>query len=176
VLARLDEIPGVTGSRAECSGHYFRVELADGAADGIVPRAIEVLGRGARLLLPDEAAVQEEARRLGEPWLTAQEARALSFVEGRIVGIRVSVTVAREIGLSAHEQMLLAEAVREEMFAHVDRIYAGLARAGRFFEAWPQIAQRAANRVAHRLGRAQSATVASALVGYFQRPYPTADR
>jgi hypothetical protein len=101
VLARLDEIPGVRRSRAECSGHYFLVEVADGEVGAVAERAIEILGRGARRLPPAEAEAQHEALRRGEPWVTAPEARALSFVEGRMLGVRVSV--------------------REEMFAHVER-------------------------------------------------------
>lgn len=172
MLARLDEIPGVTRSRAECSGHYFLVELPDpdGVTDGIAARAVEILGRGARLLRPEEAEVQQEARRRGEPWLTAEEARSLSFVEGRMLGVRVSAAVGRELGLAAHEQTLLTEAVREEMFAHVERIYAGLEQAGRFFEAWPQIASRAAARCAHWAGNGRIESLTSAVVGHFRSP------
>jgi hypothetical protein len=67
VLARLDEIPGVSRSRAECSGHYFLVGLTDGAVDGVAARAVEMLGRGARVLSAAEAGAQNDARRRGEP-------------------------------------------------------------------------------------------------------------
>jgi hypothetical protein len=168
VLARLDEIPGVSRSRAECSGHYFLLELVEGVPDGLAAVALAVLGREARVLTPDEADVQHEARRRGEPWLTSEEARALSFVEGRMLGVRVSAAVSKEVGLPSKEQHALAEAVREEMFAHVERIHAGLADAGRFFEAWPQIAARAADRCADALGPARALAVASALVEHFR--------
>jgi hypothetical protein len=172
VLARLDEIPGVNRSRAECSGHYFLVELADGVPDGIKARALEVLGRGARLLRPAEAEVQHEARRRGEPWLTSEEARALSFFEGRMLGVRVSAAVSHDAGLTAEEQEHLADAVREEMFAHVERIYAGLIPAGRFFEVWPQIATCVAQRCARWLGNDRVERLASALTNYFRGAPP----
>jgi predicted anti-sigma-YlaC factor YlaD len=168
VLARLDEIPGVSRSRAECSGHYFLVELADGMTGGVAARALEVLGRAAQVLPPEEAEAQQQARRRGEPWVTAEEARSLSFVEGRMLGVRVSAAVSRRVGLTAEQQQALAEAIREEMFAHVELIHAGLAEAGRFFEAWPQIAARAAKRCASWLGPARVVTVASALVDHFR--------
>ena len=167
MLARLDGIPGVSRSRAECSGHFFLVELVDGATDGIGARALEVLGRGARLVTSEEAEAQHDARRRGEPWVTAVEARALSFIEGRMLSVRVSAAVAPEVGLTAQERERLAEAVRAEMFSHVERIYAGLAPAGRFFEAWPQIALRAAERCAEWLDAGRVRNLASALAGHF---------
>lgn len=168
MLARLDEIPGVTRSQAECSGHFFLIELVDGAT-AIGARALEILGRGARLATAEEAEAQHDARRRGEPWVTATEARALSFIEGRMLGVRVSAAVAPEVGLTAEERERLAEAVREEMFVHVERIYAGLASAGRFFEAWPQIAALVAGRCAEWLDAGRARSLASALVTHFAR-------
>ena len=168
MLARLDEIPGVSRSRAECSGHYFLLELADGVADGIAARALEVVGRAAQVLSPEDADAQQEARRRGEPWLTSEEARSLSFVEGRMLGVRVGAAVAERVGLTAEERQALAEAVREEMFAHVELIHAGLAEAGRFFEAWPQLAARAAARCGGLLGHARVEIVTSALADHFR--------
>ncbi len=167
MLARLDEIPGVSRSRAECSGHYFLVELADGGTDGIEGRALEVLGRGARLVPPGEAEAQREARRRGEPWVTAEEARSLSFIEGRVLGIRVSAAVSPGAGLAAEERERLGEAVREEMFSYVERVHAGLVSAGRFFEDWPQIAARVAERCEGWLAPDRAKEVASALLGHF---------
>jgi hypothetical protein len=167
VLARLDEIPGVSRSRAECSGHYFLVELVDGVPDGIGARALEILGRGAQILPNAEAEAQHEARRRGELWVTAEEARSLSFVEGRMLGFRVSEAVSKDAGLTAEERARLAEAIREEMFAHVERIYAGLAPAGRFFEAWPQIAAHVAERCARWLDLERVMDLTSSLVDHF---------
>lgn len=154
-------------SRAECSGHFFLVELVDGATDDIGARALEVLGRGARLVTADEAGAQHDARRRGEPWITAVEARALSFIEGRMLGISVAAAVAPEVGLTAQEREHLAEAVRQEMFSHVERIYAGLAPAGRFFDVWPQIALRAADRCEEWLDAGRVRNLGSALAGHF---------
>jgi hypothetical protein len=167
VLARLDAIPGVRRSRAECSGHYVLIELVDGVADGVGARALDILARGARILPPAEAEAQHEARRRGELWVTAEEARSLSFVEGRMLGVRVSEAASKDARLTAEERERLAEAIREEMFAHVERIYAGLAPAGRFFEAWPQIAARVAERCASWLDVARVKDLTSSLIDYF---------
>jgi hypothetical protein len=167
VLARLDEIPGVSRSRAECSGHYFLVELTDGVADGVAARAVEILGHGARILPPGEAEAQHDARRRGEPWVTAREARALSFVEGRMVGARVSAGVSQGAGLTVDERERLAEAVREEMFAHVERIYAGLTPAGRFFETWPHITALIAERCAQWVAPNRMSKLTSSLLAHF---------
>lgn len=167
MLARIDEIPGVRRSLAECSGHYFLVELAGGAGDGVAPRVLEVLGPGARLLPPEAAEVQHEARRRGEPWVTAAGARSLSYVEGRMLGVRVSAAVSRKAGLTAEEAERLAEAVREEMFTYVERLHAGLDSAGRFFAVWPELAAKVARRCAPWLGAARAGELTDGLVGHF---------
>lgn len=89
-----------------------------------------------------------------------------------MLGVRVAVAVAAELGLTAAARERLAEAVREEMFAHMERIYAGLAQAGRFFEAWPQIAASAAERCVHWIGDDRIGTLASALVNQFRDRAP----
>ncbi len=172
MLARLDELPGVSRSWAECSGYVFSVELAEGAEDATAARALEVLGRGSRLLAGEEAEAQHEARRRGEPWVSAAGARALSYVEGRMVGARVSTGVASELDLGADERARLAEAVREGMFTHVERLHAGLASAGRFFQDWPQLAQRITARCAAWLPSGRATALLDALVGHFASPPP----
>lgn len=167
MLARIDELPGVRRSLAECSGHFFLVELDGASTDGVGPRVLEELGRGARLLPPEEAEVQHEARRRGEPWVTAAGARALSYVEGRMLGVRVSAAVSKKAGLGAEEAERLAEAVREEMFTYVERLHAGLDSAGRFFEVWPELAAKVADRCAPWLGAERVGELTCALVGHF---------
>ena len=167
MLARLDGIPGVSRSRAECSGHSFRLELAEGAPEAVAARAAEVLGRGARVLAPGEAEVQHAARRRGEPWLAAEEARSLSYVESRVVAARVSAAVGAAAGLGREERERLAEAVREEMFDHVERLHAGLASPGRFFEDWPELAARAGRRCARWLEGERLAKVEAGLRDHF---------
>ncbi len=167
MLARLDELPGVSRSWAECSGYLFIVELVEGADDATGARALEVLGRGARLLTDEEAEAQLEARGRGEPWVSAAEARALSYVEGRMVGARVSTGVASELGLGPDARARLAEAVREEMFTHVERLHAGLGSPGRFFEDWPELAERIAGRCARWLPPERATALLDALVGHF---------
>lgn len=172
MLARLDDLPGVSRSTAECSGYILMVELTDGADDGVAARVLEVLGRGARVLTGDEAAAQHDARRRGEPWVTAAESRALSYLEGRMVGARVAAGVAAELDLTADERARLAEAVRAEMFTHVERLHAGLAFPGRFFHDWPGLAERIAARCAPRLSPDHANGLLGALVGHFADPPP----
>ena len=62
MLARLDELPGVSVSRAECSGYFFLLELVEGAGDDTGARALEILGRGARILTAEEAARSRRPR------------------------------------------------------------------------------------------------------------------
>jgi hypothetical protein len=167
VLARLDDLPGVLRSRAECSGHYFLVELRDGATQGVVEGVVGILGDDAHLLASEEAEAQYDARRRGEPWVTAQEARSLSFMEGRMLGLRVSAAVGTEAKLATKERERLAEDVREEMFCYVERVYAGLAPAGRFFEAWPQIAERIVKRCGRWLDDEHARKLAPILIEHF---------
>jgi hypothetical protein len=61
--------------------------------------------------------------------------------------------------------------VREEMFAHVERIYAGRAQAGRFFEASPQIAADIAKRCGQWLAADRVKSLASSLVSHFPPPH-----
>ena len=157
----------MTGSRAECSGYCFLVELADGADEDTGARVLEILGRGARVLTAEEAEPQHDARRRGEPWVTADGARALSYVEARMVGARVSAAVASALGLSAEERERLAEGVREEMFSHVERLHAGLGEPGRFFQDWPRLAERIAARCAPSLAPDRASGLLEALVGHF---------
>ena len=149
---------------------FFLLELVEGAGDDTGARALEILGRGARILTAEEAVPQLDARRRGEPWVTAAGARALSYVEGRMLGVRVSAGVAAELGLSAEERERLAEAVREEMFSHVERLHAGLGSAGRFFEDWPRLAERIEARCAPWLAPDRERGLLEALVDHFARP------
>jgi hypothetical protein len=145
VLARLDDVPGVARCRVESSGRHFAVEVSAGAdPDEVARAAVAALGGRARALEVEEARSQLDARSRGDPWLSAREVMALSFVEGRILSVRVSASAGREAGLDADARDRLAEAVRLEVFAAVERVHAdgGRASSAWFYDAWPEIASR----------------------------------
>ena len=180
VLARLDAVPGVRRSRTEASGRFVLLELSPRAD----PRQVEAaarraLGREARRLRELEVRQQLAARRSGDPWLAAGEVVALSYVEGRILSARVSAEVARRAGLEAGKRDLLAEALRLEIFAALERAHAqgGHSSGGWFYQAWPAVAAAALRRCRPRLGPL-GPLVARAVrpPGPARRPSPTAPR
>ena len=145
MLARLDDLPGVARCRVESSGRHFALDVAAGADPaGVARDAVAALGGRARALGAEEARAQLDARPRGDPWLSAAEVMALSYVEGRILAVRVSATAGREAGLDADARDRLAEAVRVEVFAAVERVHAdgGRASSAWFYDAWPEIAAR----------------------------------
>jgi hypothetical protein len=151
VLARLDSIPGIAPARVDSSGRYFWLAPGGGVDPGIAAaRAREILGEGARVLPPDEAEAQLVARGRGDPWLSAQQVMTLSFVEGRLLSVRISAAAAREIGLGSPGTEAVAEAIRVELFATLERVHAEGGRGtGAWIDAaWPAIAAAAAARCA----------------------------
>lgn len=149
VLARLDAVPGISRSRAEASGRFLLLELSPGADPGrVLAAARRALGREARRLPEAEAREQLAARGRGDPWLAAPEVMALSYVEGRILSTRVSAEAALEARLDARERDLLAEALRLEIFAALERVHAegGRSSSGWFYEAWPAVGAAALQR------------------------------
>jgi hypothetical protein len=133
----------VAASRAEASGRFVLLELAPGAD----PRAaIEAAGAalpaGATPLDAAAADAQLAARARGDPWLSAPEIHALSYVEGRVVAARVADAGAEAAGLAGAEAARLLDAAREEIFSAVERVHAeeGRESSGWFREAWPGIA------------------------------------
>jgi hypothetical protein len=145
VLARLDELPGVARARAESAGRHFALELVPGAdAASVALAAREALAGRARVLGPEEAASQLAARPRGDPWLSRDEVMALSYVEGRILAVRVSARTGREAGLAPEARERLAEALRIEIFAVLERVHAegGRSSSRWFYEEWPAVAGR----------------------------------
>jgi hypothetical protein len=168
VLARLDALPGVARSRTEATGRFFLIELRVGA-DAVLAeeRAMAVLGRGGRRLGESEAESQLAARGAGDPWMTAGEVMALSFVEGRLLSARISAAAARGLGLSGEEQERLREAVRVELFAAFQRVHAegGRPSSGWIYQDWPGIAAAAAERCRPWLGSERAEALARSLPG-----------
>ena len=144
MLVRLDGIPGVRESRVDASGRFFLLALEEDADEpSVLARAQGVLRGAARRLDAPAAARQVAARVRGDPWFAANEVRALSYVEARILAVRTAASVAASAGLSPAAQEALGELTRSVLFRTVERIHAegGRETTGWFYEAWPAISQ-----------------------------------
>lgn len=172
VLARLDSLPGVAGARVDSSGRFFALALTVGVAPAdVLARARDVLGEGARALAADEAEAQLAARRLGDPWLAAGEVMALSFVESRLLAVRLAGELARQAGAGPEQRDAVAEAIRRELFAAMERVHAegGRRSSGWIYQEWPALAAAAAARCAPALPAPLQARVAELLPGLLAR-------
>jgi hypothetical protein len=149
VLARLDTLPGVAAARVDSSGRFFWLAIVEGSDAGAVESlAVNVLGGRARRLPPGRAAAQLEARMHGDPWLGAGEVMTLSFVEARLLAMRLAGDAASRAGLTPEQREDLAEAIRAELFAAMERVHAegGRKSGGWIYEDWPSIARAALDR------------------------------
>jgi hypothetical protein len=149
VLARLDAIPGVAAARVESSGRFFWILLAEGADPSLVTRLAQgVLGGGSRPLPADDAVLQLARQTHGDPWLGAAEVMTLSFVESRLLSVRLAGELARRAGAAPQEQEEIAEAIRIELFAAMERVHAegGRSSSGWIYREWPAIAEAAVTR------------------------------
>jgi len=176
VLARLDALPGVARARADASGSYLLLELAAGADAGAVEAAaLGSLPQGARRLPEGEAAEQLAARPRGDPWLSAAEAPGLSFLEARLLSVRIAGDTGRALALGPAERAHLAEAARQELFRAVEQVHreGGRESSGWFFQAWPELAVRIAGRFPGGLGPCAAAALAGALAALFPAPAGT---
>jgi hypothetical protein len=154
VLARLDALPGVDAARVDSSGRFFWLTL-DGRGDAaaVTEGARGVLGAGATPLPATAAATQLAASRRGDPWLTAREVMTLSYVESRLLSVRLAGEARRQAGVGPAEGEEIAEAIRAELFAAMERVHreGGRASSGWIHEEWPAIAASAAARCAPSL-------------------------
>ena len=151
MLARLDAIDGVTAARVDSSGRFFWLQVEDTAdADDVNVLAFGVLGKGTRLLSADQAETQLAARPRGDPWLTAAEVMTLSFVEARILSVRLSGEVEHRIGSTPEHLEEVSEAIRLELFAAMERVHSegGRRSSGWIYEEWPAIAAATVERCA----------------------------
>jgi len=156
VLARLDAVPGVASARSDSSGRFFWIELVPGAeADAVRAGARAVLGPRARPLPREEAEAQLASRALGDPWLRTGEVMALSFVEGRLLSVRLSRELEDRAGTPADLREAVAEAIRIELFAALERVHAegGRPNGGWIHEEWPAIAAAVGTRCLAALPR-----------------------
>jgi hypothetical protein len=143
------------GKSRRAAGDGRRARLhhqVEGAADAtsVTALAFGVLGRGARSLAAEHATAQLGARRNGDPWLTAAEVMTLSFVESRILSVRLAGEVEQVIGATPEQREEVAEAMRMELFATMERVHSGGGRRGGgwIYAEWPAIAAASVARCA----------------------------
>ncbi len=172
MLARLDSLPGVKVSRTDSSGRFFWLELREGVDETTVASlGTGALGAGARVLSPEQAAAQLALRGAGDPWLAGREVMTLSFVEGRLLSVRVAGEAARKASLPPALRERVAEAVRAELFGAMARVHAegGRKTSGWIYEEWPVLAAAAAARCAREMPGDVAARVREALPGLLGR-------
>jgi hypothetical protein len=164
VLARIERLEGVEWAAVEATGRYLAVRARAGSAVETMAAAVAAaLGARGRRVGEAVARSQLAARERGDPWFSAVDAHALSYVEARLVSVRVAARVGQELGLGRAEREALAEAVRELFFGFLARIHAeGVADANaRFYAEWPSMAAAAAERLA---GQVQDTAALSARI------------
>ena len=124
MLARLDEVEGVTASRVDWSGRYVLLELEPEAdASRAVRKATAVLGQPVRRLPARDEASQVEAFRKGEPWMRAGESSRMSRRESEVLSGRITEQVARDAGLDEAETGRLGALLREELAGAFERAH-----------------------------------------------------
>ena len=154
MLARIESVEGVEWAAVEATGRFLAVRPRAGVGAGAVAAEVErrLGGRGRRA---GEALARSQlaARERGDPWFTAREAHALSYVEGRLVSVHVSSRVARELGLGGEAKEALAEAVREVFFGVLERVHGegGRESSGWFYAEWPKVAAAVGGRMAGKV-------------------------
>ena len=151
VLARLQAIPGVSAARVDSSGRFFWLTVEEGpGAAGVAAVARAMLGEDARILGPGRAEAQLAAHRHGDPWLAAPEVMTLSFVESRILSARIASEVRDRTGATPEQGDEIAEAIRLELFAAMERVHSegGRRSSGWIYQEWPAIAAAAVERCA----------------------------
>lgn len=149
MLARLQAVPGVDSARVDSSGRFFWITFGDGADPAVgTARALGVLGKGARALGAADAEKQHAAHRRGDPWLGPDEVLTLSFVESRLLSVRIAAEAERRLATSPDQREALAEAIRRELFAAMERVHAegGRGSSGWIYVEWPAIAAAAVDR------------------------------
>lgn len=177
MLARLDTLPGVAGARADTSGSYLLLELAEGADPATLEAAaLRTLPPGARRLTAPEAEAQLQALARGDAWLSAAEVPSLSYLEARLLAVRIAGDAGRALALTPGDRSRLGEAARQELFRAVEQVHreGGRDSSAWFFEAWPAVAALITGRFPAGLGSATAAALSGALAALFPAPEPSA--
>ncbi len=171
MLARIESVEGVEWAAVEATGRFLAVRPRAGAAVELVAADVERrLGGRGRRAGDALARAQLAAHSRGDPWFTAKEAHALSYIEGRLVAVHAAAMVAGELGLGSGAQEALAEAVREVFFGVLERVHAegGRESSGWFYAEWPRIAAAVAARMAVEVPDA--AALSARLAACYARP------
>ena len=166
MLARLQALPGLSQARVDYSGRFFWIEVAGGGEIADAARAAgTVLGAKARVLRDAEAEAQLAAWPRGDPWLTSDEVMTLSYVEARLLSVRLAGEARRQSGVGPAEGEALAEAIRAELFGAMERVHAegGRSSSGWIYDEWPALAAAATGRCAAALPPEVRARVADLL-------------
>jgi hypothetical protein len=149
-LARTENLEGVEWAAVEATGRFLAVRARVGSTEEVAAAVERALGARGRRASPEAASAQLGARERGDPWFTAREVHALSYIEGRLVSVHVAARVGAELGLDRTARDALAEAVRLVFFAVLERVHAegGRESSGWFYVEWPGIAREVAARMA----------------------------
>jgi hypothetical protein len=146
------------------------LEVLDGVlvggddADGL-PRQL------AHLADDRQAEAQLAARLRGDPWLGAGEVMTLSFVEARLLSVRLGAEAAQRVGATAEQREILGEAIRAELFAVMERVHAegGRSSGGWIHQEWPAIAAAIVERCARPIPTTLRAKLAQELPALLAR-------
>jgi len=152
VLARIEKLDGVEWTGVEATGSFLAVRSRAGADVEAVAAAVAIaLGGRGRAAESEQARSQLAALGRGDPWFGPREVHALSYVEGRLVAVRVAARVAQELELDPEAKAALAQAVREVFFGVLERVHAegGRESSGWFYAEWPEIARAVGERMAN---------------------------
>jgi hypothetical protein len=126
VLARLDEVAGVTESRVDWSGTRILVLTESGANRAAVASDVAAALSGARHV-DDYRTVQQvlASYRAGEPWMRAGETLRLSRHEAAVLGEQHGGRAAAEAHLDETATRRLVAAFTREFEQAFERIHAG---------------------------------------------------
>ena len=158
VLARLDRIPGVRRSHADCTGRDFLIEL-EAAADvaAAAAAALAVLGSGSARHSPEAEAEQVAGFGAGDLWMDAGRILTLSLIEARILARRKAEEAAADAGLDEAGTAALAELLRQELTSEFRRVHGrgGSEEQGWYAEPFRAAYRRALERAPVFLSEAQ---------------------
>lgn len=116
VLARIDELDGVSESRVSWDGSQFLLELEPGADQACVTQAAAaVLEGSAKRADPKAEDAAVASYRAGDRWLARSRTVELSRVEAREIANKYGPAVAREVKLDTATAEQLQAAMLEEL-------------------------------------------------------------
>lgn len=125
MLARLDEIAGVSESRVDWTGKKFLLALEPGIdRERVTVAAVEVLGAGAQVLDEDETRGVVASYRKGEEWMKAGETLRLSRFEAGVIARRYAGEAAQELGLGTEATGKLLAVFEREIERAFERTHA----------------------------------------------------